>query len=375
MADQAPRRINRRGFLKMAGIMGLTLAGLEAVGCAPGVAPSTPTPASGVATPVAAAKAETAEEALAKLVEAAKKEGKLSLYDSVIMEDLEKSVKGFKDKYPFIELELYRADGDQLVEKVLTESKAGRNLTDTARAPADNIFQLVDQGVNMKYKSPSFEGLPKGAYDPEGGWYFADHALHVIAYNTKAVPVDQAPKSIEDLGDPRFKGKLGIEQGDAEWFSEMKDIMGEAKFLDLARRIASNNPRPIKGFGELGGMVASGEIPVAVSIRQQRAVLDKSKKAPVEWAYGSTPPTSSAAMLIILKNAPHPNAAKLYVDWVLSNEGQQVDVVEGRRRFPVRPGVKVPDYAMGVQVFNPSLESLRQRAKALPEFRQIFNIR
>lgn len=364
---------DRRRFLKMAGLAGLALAATEMVGCAPSAQPS-PTPTT---KPPAAAspKAETAEEALAKLVEAAKKEGRLSLYDSVIMEDLENSAKGFQKKYPFIELDLYRADGDQLVEKVLIESKAGRNLSDTARAPADNIIQLVDQAVNLKYKSLSLEGLPKDAYDPEGGWYYSDHALHVVAYNTNAVPIAQGPKSVEDLGDPRFKGKLGIEQGDAEWFSELKEIMGEAKFLELARKIAANNPRPIKGFGELAGMVSSGEIPVAVSIRQQRAVLDKGKKAPVEWVFGTKPPTSSAAMLIILKNAPHPNAAKLYLDWVLSKEGQEEDVVKGRRRFPVRPGIEVPEYSKGVQVFNPSPESLRQRAKALPEFRQIFNIR
>ncbi len=369
----SPEPIGRREFLKMAGMAGLSVAGLAA--CAPAAAPPTPTPTAKPGAAPPSPKAESAEEALAKLVDAAKKEGRISIYSSGSVEELEARTKVFQNKYPFIEFDMFTGTSEDIVEKAQTEAKAGRNQVDIVRTSGGSVVLLVDQGLNMKYKSPSVEGLPKDAFDPEGGWHYLEHSIHALAYNTKLIPASEAPKSFDDLADPRFKGKLGIEAECTEWFTQMKVIMGEAKFSDLARKIAANNPRPIKGHTTLARMVVSGEVPVAVVVYQYRVQLDKEKNAPVEWVFGSKPVTTSPIMVVIPKNAPHPNAAKLMVDWWLAKEGQEDDVIKVTKRFPVRAGLDLPDYLKGVQVFNPPMENNRLVAKAAPEFRQIFNIK
>ncbi len=371
-------RIDRRRFLRIAGVAGLSLAGVAcgapAANPAPSPAATTPPKSTAATELTASPKAATAEEAQAKLVEAAKKEGRLSIYDSAVIEDLENRAKAFKKAYPFMEFDLYRGDSGDLTEKAITEAKAGRNQVDVIRASAGGMVPLVDRGLTMKYKSPSAIDMPKDSYDPEGAWYYPEHMLHVIAYNTKLISPAEAPKSYEDLADPRFQGKLAIEAECTEWFTQMKSIMGEAKFLDLARRIAANKPRPIKGHGTLARLVVTGETPVAVMIYQHRAQMDKESKAPVDWVFGSKPVTTSPVMLLLMKDAPHPNAAKLYLDWCLSKQGQEEDVVKVMNRFPLRSGVDLPGHLKGVQVFNPPLENVRLVNEVAPQFRQVFDI-
>ena len=370
MAEGSWERIDRRGFLKMAGMAGLALAGAA---CAPAAAPSTPTPAAkAAAPPPAAGKVESAEERLAKLVEAAKKEGKITIYSVGSIEESEKGIKVFNKKYPFIQVEPYTGTSEDLAEKIMTESKAGRNIADLVRADTA-IYPLLDAGLAMKYLSPESANFPKGAYDPEGAWRFLQYTVHSIAWNTKSIAAADAPRSYDDLLNPKYKGKLAIEAECLEWFSQQLAIRGREKGIEYMRKLAEQKPRLTKGHTTLSRLVVTGEVPLAVMVYAYRSQLDKESKAPIEWV-ADKPATANQTMLVITKDAPHPNAAKLMVDWWLSKEGQEEEVIGVSARFPVRPDVSIPAFYKGVEVYTASLDTLKQTRQNSALFREIFGV-
>lgn len=372
MEEHSSNRIDRRRFLKLAGMAGLTMAGLEMAACGPSAAPPLPTATTKAAAPAASPKAESAEEQLAKMIEAAKKEGKVTIYSVGSIEESEKMVRVFNKKYPFIQVEPYTGTSEDLAEKILTESKAGKNIADVIRADTA-ISPVLDAGLAMKYLSPESANFPKGSYDPEGTWRFLQYTVHSIAWNTKAIAAADAPRSYDDLLNPKYKGKLAIEAECLEWFTQQLAIRGRDKGLEYMKRLADQKPRLVKGHTTLSRLVVAGEVPMAVMVYAYRSQLDKESKAPVEWV-ADKPATANQTMLVIHKDAPHPNAAKLMLDWWLSKQGQEDEVIGVSARFPVRPGVTIPDFYKGVDVYTASLETLKQTRQNSAQFREIFGI-
>jgi len=377
MDHRFSEKVDRRKFLKLAGLAGLALAGsIETIACSsPAAAPPAPTAAaSGKATaPPSTPKTESAEEIQAKLVEAAKNEGKVSLYSTGSVEELEDIGKVFNKKYPFIELEPYHGTAEEITEKVITEYKGGRRNVDLVRGSSTALFALTDAGLAMKYLSPESASLPKGTFDPEGAWHFSMYTVQCMAWNTKAIPEADAPRLYDDLLNPKYKGKIALEAEPTEWFAQQLEVRGKDKGLEFMRKLAEQKPRIIKGSTTLTRLIVAGEVPIGLPIYVYRVQLDKESKAPIDWSAGK-PATSNQAGVLIAKDAPHPNAAKLMVNWWLSKEGQEDEVVAVSKRLPVRSGVSVPDFYKGMEVYYASLETLRQSSQTAPMIREIFGI-
>jgi iron(III) transport system substrate-binding protein len=148
--------------------------------------------------------------------------------------------------------------------------------------------------------------------------------MFVQSYNTNLVKKDEVPKKYSDLTNPRWKGRLGIEAEDEDWFAMVVKTLGEEQGLKIFREIAKTNGFSVrKGHTLLAGLVASGEVPFSLTTYSHGAEKMKQKGAPVEW-YAIEPAIGRANGVAIMKTPPHPNAAQLFADFVLSPEGQKI---------------------------------------------------
>ncbi len=337
--------IDRREFLRMAGIAGIAMVGAA---CAPAAAPTaTPTkappassPAAGAPTtaPAAVATPNEAEQA-AKLYEAAKKEGEVMVYNQASIQEWEEIGAAFQKKYPGIKVDAFAGTSEAMRDKVLTEAKARKVVGDVmVRANMQDTYTFTQEGVFEPYLSPQDKYFDEKHYDPKGLWHGHARYPHVIEYNVKSITKEQAPKSYADLLKPEFKGKLGLEANAVPWFSGMLRIMGRDKGLEYMKKLAEQKPRLISGHTSLHKLVTSGEIPVAAYMYSFRAVADK-ENGLVEWVNPTEGTSGDAVFVAVVKNTTHPNAARLVLDFVLSEEVAQIMVKQ--LYIPLRKGAEL----------------------------------
>ncbi len=366
-------RIDRREFLRLAGIAGVGLIGAA---CAP-AAPPTPTPtkapAAATAKPAGAASpaALKPEEVRAQLYEAAKKEGQLLLYTTGTSKEVDEYRKVFSKTYPGIEIKDYAGTAEQNIEKMLTEFKAGKVSADTVLFPLEQWVIALREGLIEKWQGPEAANFPPDAVDPNGYYVVSEAVIHVISYNTKSVPAADAPKNYEDLLKPVFKGKLGLEQSAISWFTQRMKIWGKDKAVDYAKRLMAQQPKFVNGHTTLADAVVSGEVWAAVNVYQHRVEQQKATGAPVNWV-ADEPTGVEPNSVGVPKGAPHPNAGKLFTDWRLTTEGQEV-TLKALSRYPMRKGVAIPP-ALQVKVAVPSLETAGEIQGNSKLFKEIFGL-
>lgn len=368
-------RIDRREFLRLAGIAG---AGLVGAACAPAAAPPTPTPtkAPAAAAPTAGAAAPKAappkpEEVRAQLYEAAKKEGQVVVYTTGTTKEVDEYRKVFSKTYPGIEIKEYAGTAEQILEKMLTESKAGRVNADFVLFPLEQWAQAIKEGIVEKWQPPESVNLAPDALDPNNFYYVSEAVIHVISYNTQMVPAAEAPKSYQDLLKPVFKGKLGLEKQAYSWFTQRIKIWGKDKTIEYCKKLAEQQPKFISGHTTLADAVVSGEVWAAVNVYQHRVEQQKATGAPVKWA-ADEPTGVEPNSIGTPKGAPHPNAGKLFTDWRLTEEGQMV-TLKALSRYPMRKGIAIPA-ELQVKVAVPSLETAQEIPSNAKQFRDIFGL-
>ncbi len=266
------------------------------------------------------------------------------VYTSMNIDDLEPILAKFMEKYPFIKAEYYRASGEDVLAKASTEAKAGQHFADVLEGADLQIFQAVQEGLVAPYVSPEVAAYPEGASDPNGMWTVSRVNAVVIAYNTELVKPEEAPKSYEDLLDPKWQGKIGVEQDDVALMALMIEAWGEEKAMAFWTKLAEGQkPGIVKGHTELAELTMAGEYEVSPTVYSHRVEKLKKKEAPLEWVR-LDPIFSFNHMVSLAKDGPHPNAAKLFIDWFLSEEGQTIIGEIGR--IPSRPGVGVDPPAL-----------------------------
>ncbi|HWP35520.1 MAG TPA: extracellular solute-binding protein [Thermodesulfobacteriota bacterium] len=315
------------------------------------------------------APAPAPAQELAALEEGARREGKLNLYGSMREDEATKVFEAFNRRYPFVKIDYFRGSEDRLTGRILAEARAGTHNFDVL--VTTTAYHLKGLDLAVRWQPPEAAAIRPELRDPDGRLTPIYVNTNVIMYNTKLVPPAEAPKGYEDLADPKWKGKLCLEDTDYEWFHGLLEHMGRERMLALFRRIAANQPSIRNGHGLLGDLVASGECPVAINNYGYQVGRGLKKGAPVDLV-AVNPVITFAAAAAVSPKAPHPNAARLYVNWLVSEEGQKTLV--GLGRFPVRSGLypDPPRLLEGQQLkLQPPLEgeALRQ-AQAL--YRQVF---
>ena len=262
-------------------------------------------------------------ERTARLKEFAKAEGgSLSIYTSIAERDLKVIFEPFEKKYG-IKVNIWRASGDSVLARTITEARGKRYTVDVFHAGAVELEALSREHLLQKVASPHFVDLTPGSLPENKEYASTQLSLWVQAYNTQAFGKNDLPKTYNDLLDPRFKGKLGYEVENVDWFVSVVKSMGEAKGLQFFKELSSGNGISVrKGHSNLTAMVASGEVPMALTVYNYMPEAFKKKGAPIDWTV-LQPAVARANGVAVLKNAPHPASAALLMDYFLG-EGQQV---------------------------------------------------
>ncbi|MDO8691841.1 MAG: extracellular solute-binding protein [Dehalococcoidia bacterium] len=341
MGDLGSDNLNRRQFLRLAG---LTAAGIGLAACAPAAAPTpAPTkaavaPTAAGAAPAAAAPTANAADVTAQLYEAAKKEGTVMTYGTGSASDWQQIADAFIKKYPGIKVTAFAGSSESIIDKVLTEARAQKPIADMIyRIQGSDTYALSKEAVLDTYLSPELKNFDEQAYDPQGLFTVVDYIYEVIEYNTKAISAAQAPKGYDDLLKPEFAGKLGLESTAVPWFTGMLRIMGNDKGMAYMKKLAAQKPRLVTGHTTLHKLIVSGEIPVAIYMHHFLPIVDKAAGQPIEWVDPVEVTPCPAVITTLVKKCPHPNAAKLLTDFVLSDEGAKIMVT--RAWLPARKGV------------------------------------
>ena len=271
----------------------------------------------------------------------AKKEGELLVYGTMNIPQMGKMLEEFQKKYPFIQARQYRAGGEKLAQRIVTEVRAGQHLADVYQISGAETFGLVRQGFFQKYESPERKHVEDNYKDKAGYWTGIYANIEVIGYNTSLVPESELPKNHQDLLDPRWKGKIGMDPTDIEWYITQIHILGKEKAARFMKQFATQEIQILRGHTLLAQMLAGGAYSLIMTLRDNTAYQLIKKGAPISWT-AIEPVIPNPANSVSLPNRPpHPNTAKLFIDYILSREGQEVMRSLGRNttRADVEPGM------------------------------------
>jgi iron(III) transport system substrate-binding protein len=267
-------------------------------------------------------------------------ENEVMLYTSLVPEDLGAISAAFEKKHG-IRLKTWRANSEKVAQRAVTEVRVGRSDADVVETNGPQMESLYREKGLQPLSSPHLKDLMPQALRPHGHWVGTRISLFVQSYNTKLVRKDELPRSFADLTHPRWKGRLGIEAEDEDWFATVVKDLGEETGLRIFRDIVRVNGLWVrKGHTLLVGLVASGEIPLALTTYSHGAEKMKQTGAPIEWL-AIAPTIGRVNGIGILRTAPHPKAAALFVDFLLSPEGQAILQKGGY----VPANLRVPDRA------------------------------
>lgn len=262
-----------------------------------------------------------AAETEAALVEGAKKEGKLYIYHSFNVLGYGLRIKAFKQKYPFITVESFRAPAPKLLIRALAEASANRHVADIFDVRGFEINILKEKGLMMKYSPPNLRFIPREFIDPDSYYWGNSYAVQSVAYNTKLVPQHDIPKNFEELLNPRWKGKMFVDERDYEWYANMLTFMGKEKGLEYMKKLSRQAIQFRFGKRLLATLLAAGEAQLFLTASGHTIEEYRENGAPVRWL-PFNPTMGQMDSIGIMSHASSPNAAKLYCDFIASKEGQ-----------------------------------------------------
>lgn len=255
------------------------------------------------------------------LEEGARKEGSLLLYTTGTQ--IQPLIDKFKEKYPFLKVELSRASSADAARKVVEEYAAGYYKVDAYELAAHGLIVPRDQGLLQPFTSPEMQSYDPEAIESGKHWVVARESYTGLGFNTNLVSADKAPKTYEDLLSPEWKGKMAMSGSTAtsgNWVGTLVVLHGE----EFVRKLGAQDVRVYKITGRaLANLMTSGEVALSPTIYNSHVAASVAKSAPLAWrALGPVPVTDSG--VAVAKRAPHPHAAMLLVDFLLSKEGQQM---------------------------------------------------
>jgi ABC-type Fe3+ transport system substrate-binding protein len=285
------------------------------------------------------------------ILDGARKEGQVVLYSAAIVNQaLRPLAEAFMKTYPFMKMTFWRGDTEEIVAKLSAEARAKNLVADLVEGTG--VGELaVNAGLTQPYYSPLAEAMPERYRDPRGQWTSTRISYFGLAYNTKLVPPDQAPKTYDDLLDPRWRGKLawriGTASGTPLFITTIRLARGEQKAAEFFRQLSAQK---VVNFGSgsartLVDRVIAGEFPIALNIFAHHPLISRAKGAPVDSRL-LDPVPSTAGTMVVPKDVRHPYAALLLADFILSKEAQQI--LANAEYFPARADVPPKDVLASV---------------------------
>jgi iron(III) transport system substrate-binding protein len=278
-----------------------------------------------------------------RILDAAKKEGSLTLYTTIAEKDLPVIVAPFEKKYG-IKLNIWRASTDTVLQRTLSEAAARRYAVDVVHFGSPEMEALHREKILQRVVSPHFKELIPGAVPPHREWVATILSVWVQAYNTNLIKKADLPRTYRDLLDPKWKGKLGIEVKNQEWFWTVSDEMsGEEAGVKFFRELVAKNGISVRhGHSLLMNMVVSGEVPLALTVYNYLAEAAKQRGAPVDW-FAIEPAVARSNAVGVARRAPHPNAALLFYDYMITDAQRyfvSLDYIPTNKNIPIPAQLK-----------------------------------
>jgi iron(III) transport system substrate-binding protein len=279
--------------------------------------------------PATISNAQTQEE----LIAGAKKEGKLVVYASATAPQLQMYFATFNKRYPFIKTEYFRTGKQKLVSKILFEQQAKQHIADIIHTSVIETNILKKRGALSKHVPLESASLPAQYKDPEGFWTSVYASGTLLGYNSRQIKRADAPKNYDDLLNPRWKNAIAIDANKIEWFAMLLKLKGRT-FME---KLAALNPSVRDGNTLVLQLLAAGEFPIAAGVYEYSIEDLKTKGAPVDWL-GLEPVITYTVAASLPSRPNNPNSAKLFIEWLLSKEGQEV--INQYGRVPIRDDVE-----------------------------------
>jgi iron(III) transport system substrate-binding protein len=268
------------------------------------------------------------QERTDELVKCAEEEGQLNVYTSNT--DMDDLIDGFSDEYD-IDVNNYRANSETVLQRILQEDEAGYYGSDIFETNALELGVAEQEGLLYPYKSELRDSVLEAGRQAED-WTASRFNVFVIGWNTDKVKADEVPSSLEELADPKWKGRVSMELGDVDWFTAMHDYYveeqgkSEEEFTDLMTKIASNS-QIAKGHTTQGELLSAGQFDITVSSYSHTIDKAAADGAPVAWKPQSGDPAQPLIVrpngIGLVKTATNPCSALLFVDYELTG-GQEV---------------------------------------------------
>ena len=276
----------------------------------------------------------------APIIAQAKKEGRVGYYTSQNMAGASALAKSFQKKYPYIKVDLFRLGGTALRTRVMAETRAEKHNFDVISMNIMDIQLLMKKKLLARYRSPEAKGLPEGLRDKDGLWSAGRINQFIIGYNTSMVSGDKVPKDWWDLLDPMWKGgQIGVDRDATVWYAALLQYWGREKGIDFMKRLSAQNPHLERGNTLRTQMMAAGQFPFAI-VHAHKVEIFKALGAPLDWVTTADPIVTQPHVLAVSSHAPHPNTARLFLDYAVSKKGQLI--IQEHGSMSSRPDIPPP---------------------------------
>jgi iron(III) transport system substrate-binding protein len=262
-----------------------------------------------------------------KLIEGASKEGEMIWYTNTGVENANRYIQAFKKQYPFLNAQFWRSKTRQVVQRVVAEARAGRHLVDVIKPSTDLVPVLLEAKVLGNYETPLRAVYPGHAKAP----YYTNmnYAFRVFSYNPRKLARKDVPKNWDDLLQPRWKGEILFDESSLEEVVSLMLVWGNEKTRNYFTRLSQQDLLIRVGRDTLTQMMMAGEATLAVTTYGYNSESLRAANAPIDWVAQDLIPALMYP-LTMARQAPHPYAAALFYDFLISEQGQQLIAKEGR---------------------------------------------
>jgi iron(III) transport system substrate-binding protein len=281
------------------------------------------------------------------LVAKAQNERELSVYGTALVAQFEKFAEPFRRKYPFIKTQYSRTTGEALTSKILREVQARQLGADVILINNYTHRIFMKRQIITAYAPPNASNFPSGFIDKQGYWVGFYLVPYAITYNTKLVTQASAPKSFEDLLNPRWKGGISLEREEYLVTQSHMQYLGRQKAIEYFKKLAQQDLVLINGHSNQAMLLTAGEFPIIIYSDIARTEELKRKGAPIEWVKAE-PHITVLVSAAITREARHPAAARLFMNYLASDDGQKG--VLNIDKPPALPKFQ-PDYLRGMNLF------------------------
>jgi iron(III) transport system substrate-binding protein len=281
------------------------------------------------------------------LVAKAQKERELIVYGTALAAQFDKFSEPFRRRYPFIKTQYSRSTGEALTTKIFFEASAQQLSPDVVLINNYTHRIFMKKNIITPYLPPAAGNFPPGFIDKQGYWLGFYLVPYAITYNTMLVPKGTAPKSFDDLLNPKWKGQISLEREEYLVTQSHMQYMGQSKGIEYFKRLARQDPILVNGHSKQAVLLTAGEFPIIIYSDIARTEELKRKGAPIEWVRAE-PHITVLVSAAITREARHPAAARLFMNYLAADEGQKE--VTAMDKPPALPKFQ-PEYLRGVKLY------------------------